>query len=168
MNQLDITFERIYRTYYRRVYEFLYKQCHDAQLSAEMTQNTFCTAYGHLMRYSGECEMFTWLAALAKNELMRYIRTHSDGSLFIDLYVTVPDAPLNEEPGYRVTREVTYSELRRAFDALPPRYTETAILRIYGEISYEEIARMLDISQNTAKVIFFRATKMLKEILIHD
>ena len=168
MSQFERTFERIYGAYYRRVYSFLYQLCHDASAAEDLTQETFYQAYLSLGRYNGECELFTWLAAIAKNMFFKYLRRIKNESIQIDLYITEPEAPLSDEPGYRLMKEVEVSEVRRAIASMPKKYSDVLILRIYGELPYDEIAAKLGISVNSAKVIYHRAKKILKEKLIHE
>ena len=58
--------------------------------------------------------------------------------------------------------------MRKAIASIPKKYSEVLVLRIYGELPYEEIARKLGISVSAAKVIFFRAKKQIKEALLHE
>ncbi len=166
MNAPDIEFERIYRDHYRRIYLFLYKLCRNAETAEDLTQETFYQAYISLGKYNGQCELFTWLASIAKNLFFKYLRSTTKESMIIDLYVTDLEAPLSDEPGYRLVKEVEIEDVRRAIDSMPKKYSEVLVLRIYGELPYEEIARKLGISVNSAKVIFYRAKQFIKEALL--
>ncbi len=168
MTSYDASFETIYRAYYRRVYSFLFKLCHEHETAEDLTQETFYQAYMSLSRYRGECEMFTWLAAIAKNMFLKHLRRTRNERILIDLYVTEPEAPLSDEPGYRIVREVEAQSVRQAIAAMPPKYSEVLILRIYGELPFREIAMKLGISENSAKVIYHRAKNMIKEKLLND
>ncbi len=168
MNKHELEFEKIYIDHYKRVYAFLFKLCRDPVAAEDLTQETFYQAYKSLSRYNGQCEMFTWLAAIAKNMFFKYLRRAKAESMVIDLYVSDLAAPISEEPGYRLMRELEISRVRRAIAGMPKKYSEVLILRIYGELSYEEIARKLGISVSSAKVIFFRAKNYIKEVLLNE
>ena len=64
-------FERLYKEYYHRVYAFLYKLCHDREMTEEMTQDTFYELYKSIHRYNGSCELFTFIASIAKRYLIK-------------------------------------------------------------------------------------------------
>ena len=162
------SFERIYRAYYHRVYSFLYKMCHDYDTAEDLTQETFYQAYKSIGKYRGECDMFTWLAAIAKNMLFKHLRKAKNDHILIDVYVTEPEAPLFDDPGYRLVKEVEVGQLQYAISAMPKKYSEVLILRIYAELPYKEIAAKLGISENSAKVIYHRAKSMIKENLLND
>lgn len=168
MSRLEEEFERIYADYHKQIYAFLYKLSHDSYVSEELTQETFYQAYKSFHRYNGQCAMFTWLAAIAKNQFFKYLRKTKTESLLIDLFVSDLEAPITEDPGYNIMREVEMSRVKEAISSIPEKYSEVLILRIYGELSYEEIARKLGISVNSAKVIFFRAKNYMKEKLLND
>jgi len=168
VSNTELEFEQIYIDHYRRIYAFLLKLCRDPQTAEELTQETFYQAYVSILRYNGQCEIFTWLAAIAKNVFFKYLRKTKAQSFTIDLYVTDLTAPLSDEPGYRLMREVDITRVRRAIAGMPKKYSEVLILRIYGELPYEEIAKKLGISVNSAKVIFLRAKNYIKEVLLDD
>ena len=161
-------FEDIYRGYFQRVYGFLMKLCRDSTLAEELTQETFFQAYESLGRYNGRCELFTWLAAIAKNVFFSYLRRTKAESMVIDLYITDLTAPLDDEPGYRLQRKLEIAQVQKAIAAMPKKYSDVLVLRIYAELPYDEIARKLGISVSSAKVIYFRAKNYIKEVLLND
>lgn len=168
MKSIEAEFERIYRDNYRRVYSFLYKLCRSPETAEDLTQETFYQAYLSLPRYNGRCEMFTWLAAIAKNMFLKHLRHIKHETVTVDLYVSDPEAPLADEPGYRLMREVEVSSILAVLDRMPKRYSEVFLLRTYGELPYSEIALKLGISVSSAKVIYHRAKKYIKEALIDN
>ncbi|MBQ7699237.1 MAG: sigma-70 family RNA polymerase sigma factor [Clostridia bacterium] len=156
-------FETIYNEYFRRVYAFLSKMCPDPFLCEEMTQETFYQAFKSFHRYDGSCEMFTWLAAVAKNTYFKYLRKNRIHTVDIDL---VPDGDGGEfDPARVIQKQMTGEAVKKAVSSLPTKYKDVVVLRIYAELSFADIGKSLDISENSAKVIFFRAKKMLKEAL---
>ena len=48
---------------------------------------------------------------------------------------------------------------------IPKKYRDVVLLRIYAELPFSQIALALKISENSAKVIFFRAKKKMMEVL---
>ena len=168
MKSIEAEFERIYRDNYRRVYSFLYKLCRSPETAEDLTQETFYQAYVSLSRYNGQCEMFTWLAAIAKNMFLKHLRHTKHESMIVDLYISDPEAPLSDDPGYRIMREVEVADILAVIESMPKKYSEVFLLRTYGELPYSEIARKLDISVSSAKVIYHRAKKYIKEALLDE
>ena len=168
MRSIEAEFERIYRDNYRRVYSFLYKLCRSPETAEDLTQETFYQAYISLPRYNGQCEMFTWLAAIAKNMFLKHLRRTKRESMLVDLYVSDPEAPLTDDPGYRIIQQVEVADILSVIENMPQKYSEVFLLRTYGELPYSEIARKLGISVSSAKVIYHRAKKYIKEALIDE
>ena len=168
MRSTEAEFEEIYRNHYRRVYSFLYKLCRNPETAEDLTQETFYQAYISLSRYNGQCEMFTWLAAIAKNIFFKYLRHAKNESVTIDLYISDPEAPLTDEPGYRLMRKVEVADALAVIERMPKKYSEVFMLRTYGELPYSEIAMKLGITVSSAKVIYHRAKRYIKEALIDE
>ena len=73
-----------------------------------------------------------------------------------------------EQPEVAFQKKISSETLKEAIKVLPKKYKDIVILRIYAELSFAEIGKKLGITENSAKVIFFRAKNMLKEELIND
>lgn len=157
-------FENIYNEYFPRIYFFLRKLCSDELLCEEMTQETFFRAFTAFYRFDGSCELFTWLAAIAKNTWFSYLRKNRIKTVDIELAVSASDE--SDTPERIISKRLEASRVRRAVEALPPKYRDVVVLRIYGELPFSQIAAMLKISENSAKVIFHRAKQTLRKTLI--
>jgi RNA polymerase sigma factor (sigma-70 family) len=55
--------------------------------------------------------------------------------------------------------------LRRAIESLPPRQKSTLILRVFEELPYKEIARVMGCTVGTAKANFFHAVGFLRRAM---
>ncbi|MCF0150677.1 MAG: RNA polymerase sigma factor [Firmicutes bacterium] len=168
MRANEKAFETIYQDHFKRIYSFMFRLCSDAHVAEELTQETFFQAYRCISGYRGDASMFTWLCAIGKNVFLNYLRKNKGETIPFDFYVINLAAPPSDEPGYRLTRQVEIEELRRVIAAMPKKYSTVLLLRMYGELSYAEIAKEVGISESSAKVIFYRAKKMIREELIDE
>ncbi len=163
-------FEAIYQEYYQRIYGFLFKMCQDRDLSEELTQESFYQALKSFHRYDGSCSLFTWLAAIAKNTYFKHLRKashrQSESTLSTDEFTYA--AGEEDDPAEVLQKRAELEALRRIVDRLPDKYKDVVILRIYGDLPFSEIARSLKISENSAKVLFYRAKNQIREELSHD
>lgn len=164
MNQ----FELIYNEYFSRIYAFLFKICRNVDLCEELAQETFYQAFKSFHRYDGSCEIFTWLAAVAKNTYLKYLRKNKIKTVDIELFISNLSAPPEDAPDFILQKTVIASIVKASINKLPEKYRDVLILRIYGELSFLEISKKLNISENSAKVIFHRAKNSLKEDLLND
>ena len=139
--------------------------CKDPQLAEELTQECFYRAFCSFHRYDGSCQIFTWLAAIAKNLYFKYLRRRRalpETDQEPDGQFPAPDAVLPEET---VLRKEETLAVRRAIEHLPGKYRDVVILRTYAELPFEQIAALLSISYDSARVLYCRAKVKLKEEL---
>ena len=158
-------FETVYHEYFGRIYLFLSKLCGDDSLCEEMTQETFFQAYLSFHRYDGSCDIFTWLAAIAKNTYFKYLRKNRFHPVNLEL---LTDAAAEDTPEETYVQRAEVKNVRAAVLRLPKKYKDVVMLRIYAELSFAEVARYLGINENSAKVIFHRAKKILREDLDYE
>ena len=162
-------FEAIYQEYYQRVFAFLFKMCQDRDLSEELTQESFYQALKSFHRYDGSCSLFTWLAAIAKNTYFKHIRKNAARSLeLVDTDDSAITGGEEDDPAEVLQKRAELEALRRIIDKLPEKYRDVVTLRIYGDLPFAEIAKILKISENSAKVLFYRAKNQIREELSHD
>ncbi len=162
-------FEVIYAEYYQRIYAFLFKMCQNRDLSEELTQESFYQALKSFHRYDGSCSLFTWLAAIAKNTYFKHLRKASARQNdFLGVDDTTAATDENDDPAELLQKRAELEALRRIVDRLPEKYRDVVILRVYGDLPFAEIARSLKISENSAKVLFYRAKNQIREELAHD
>ena len=163
-------YEAVCRRYYNRIYLFLLKMCGNAELAQDLTQETFYQAILSLHRYSGGSDMFTFIAAIAKHTYFKYLRKNkqslSDLSLN-DLAGMLSDTG-SFDPAYLCERAGDELYLRSAVESLDEKYRDVVFYRIYGDMTFAQIAQAMGITENSAKVIFCRAKKKLKEGLQNE
>lgn len=158
-------FESIYLEHSEGIYRFLYKMSTDAALSEELTQECFFQAWRSFGRYNGRCELFTWLAAIAKNLYFSHLRKNK--SLTFNPELLYEEEETSSPPEDSVLREERALAVRRAVNKLPKKYRDVVVLRIYAELTFSQIASVLSVSESSAKVLFYRAKSKLKEELSH-
>ena len=160
-------YELIYKKYYKQVYLFLYKQCGDKDLSEDLTQETFYQTYLSLHRFKGKSDMFTFIAAIAKHTLYKHLRKnkhHHNAVSLVDVGDFLGDVEYND-PEYIYERTAERHNVREILDKIPEKHRDVIIYRIYANMSFAQIADAMDITENSAKVIFFRGKKKLMEEL---
>lgn len=160
-------FEQIYNENVSKIYLFIYKMCGDSDLAEELTQETFLRSFAAFPSYRGESKVYTWLAAIAKNTYFTYLKKNKLYMDAIPLEEAVVHFFSNENnlQDGDFLKEDIYNAMRELVYELPDKYKETVLLRIYAEMSFKEVAETMGISENSAKVLYFRAKNKLKERL---
>lgn len=158
-------FEDIYREYSPRIFSFIYKLCRDYSLAEELTQETFLQAFKSFHKFKGNCEITTWLAAIAKHTFYHYLRKKKLGADAISIDHLTDTYCINTlgDPENELKKKMVAEAIRKIVNDIPEKYRDVVILRIYGDMPFAQVAKVLGITESSAKVIFFRAKKMLME-----
>ena len=163
------SFEEIYASHYNDVYRFLYRTCgNNHDLAEELTQHTFYEAFRCWHRYNASCSVTTWLCAIGKNLWFHYLRKHKNTVIDYDVLVHTVSDDGESDPQEKAERSEKSKMIRSALTDLKPRYREIIWLRTVADLPFAKIGEMLGISENSAKVLFFRAKNQLKEKLDNE
>ena len=154
-------FEIIYREYFRSVELYLLALCKDESLAEELTAQVFYQALRSLPKFRGDCDISTWLCAMAKNAYISHLRKLRP-SVSIDT-VAVPDTGKSVEE--RVMDTAQARIVHRVLHDLPEPYKEVFSLRVFGQLSFAEIGDLFGRSQNWACVTYHRARQKIKDAL---
>lgn len=161
---LDNDFETIYDAYYQDVYLYLMKLTNGRKdLVEELTQETFYQVFISLHRFKGKSKLKTWIIEIAKHTCFNYYKKNPYTSQEEVLEKELEHDALHSEPleEYLIRNEQKES-LRKSILGLEKKYRDVVIYRIYYDLSFQKVARLMGISENSAKVLFYRAKSMLK------
>ena len=150
-------FEQIYNTYFDSVEHYLLALCKDAALAEELTAQTFFNVLNNIHTFRGQCDIRTWLFAVAKNCYLSYLRKekrHVD----IDAIPVADDSASLEQ---RLSDSQTAMQIHRILHALSEPYKEVFSLRVFGQLSFKEIGALFGKSQNWACVTYHRARQKI-------
>lgn len=164
MSNIRKEFEQLYEDYYSDILHFLLKWSHgNYDLAEELAQETFFQVFLSLHRYRGDCNIKTWICQIAKNVSYKYFSKHSR---------EIPwEQPLLQEtwgadsPEDILLRREDQQTLRTAIRRLRKKYRDVMIYRVYFDLSFQEIGSILHISENSAKVIYYRGKEKIKAML---
>ena len=155
--------EESWREHTRLVSRYIYRLCGDAGLTEELTQETFYQAVRSAKSYRGESRPEVWLCGIAHNVWRKYAEKHSRrlaGEQPLPVEDVIPDG--GELPGERLERREEAMELYSAMQRLSGEVREVMYLRILGELSFAEIARVTGRTENWARVTYYRGRQRLR------
>ncbi len=160
--------------YYREpIYLMLLRMTHSPVDADDLTIEAFGKAFRQLSSYTPQNTFATWLFSIASNHGIDFIRrqhmrlvplnsmsvTDEDDAYE---YPFPSDDPTPEEELITRQRDKIVRDL---VDRLAPRYRRIVNLRYFDELSYEEIAKQLNIPLGTVKIQLRRARLLLAEII---
>lgn len=152
----------LFDTYYKDIYTYLYSLCRDASLAEDLASEVFLEVVQSISSFRGESEIRTWLFTIARRRWFAWLKKQDR---------QLPTEPIHElyearQPG-KTDRDDTHDAAAavRSFLSTEPELTRKVMeLRLEG-YSYFEIGNTCGISENSARVIYFRTKTKLKKYL---
>lgn len=163
-------FRELVEKHQDRVIGTIAKMLGDGRDAEDLAQHVFLRVWNSAARYEPRAKFTTWLYTITRNlvfnEIRRRERSRSDsldarientGDVFVDQSTARADEA--------VLREELEAAIQFAMDALSPTQRMAIVLRRYEDLSYEEIAVVMELSVSSVKSLLFRARNELKERL---
>ena len=158
--------EKLFCSYYKDIYRYLYSLTHDSTLSEDLASEVFLEVVKSIARFRGEADIKTWMFSIARHKWMDYLRKKNRRVQTEVLSDLVGEQELANAKG--IEEQYLDKELLERIYALlkeePERTRSIVKLRIEG-YSFYEIAKKENISESSARVIFFRAKEKVKQVL---
>jgi RNA polymerase sigma-70 factor (ECF subfamily) len=167
----DDSFGELFRRHEGLVLSVVRRYARTPEDAADLVQRTFLRAFQGARRSLRRSERNAipfrrWLIRVAVNLSKNHVRDAARARR----------APLDEAAGASVDpaaheallRREREARLRAAILRLPRRQREVVTLRVDAELSFSEIANVLEIGENAAKVSFHHATRRLRDILAKE
>jgi RNA polymerase sigma-70 factor (ECF subfamily) len=161
--------------YHQPVYSLVYRIVNDPADAADTTQEVFLKVFRGMKRFNGQSSLKTWIYRIAIHEASNRKRwwcrhkgrevtlepAQGEGSTGLkDVLVDGHESPF-EVAAHEEVRAKVEAELRQ----VPEPYRTTVILRDIEDLSYEEIAEVMQVSLGTVKSRLVRGREALKKRL---
>jgi RNA polymerase sigma-70 factor (ECF subfamily) len=153
--------------YYERVIQVVYRLCGDAQIAQDAAQETFIRVWLKLPGFQPRAPFRSWVYRIAVNAALDILRQKPDMSIE-DNEGMLMMAEKNPGPEAAYIEKEQMDLLQGAVRALPEAARAVLVLREYGELSYEEIAAVLEIPVGTVMSRLNYARNRLRVILRND
>jgi RNA polymerase sigma-70 factor (ECF subfamily) len=167
-------FAEIVRSYQRRIYAVAMRMTRRHEVADDITQDTFVRAYRNLGRFEIGRPLKPWLTRIAVNLAINYLNgvAKREQPLYTEDAPGGPEGarlsrpePLDSNPERALESEELALDLDRAVSLLPLEQRTVFLLKVVEEMRYEEIAKLLGISEGTVMSRLSRARGRLKVML---
>lgn len=163
----QISFQFLLDFFWNDVYRFQLKKTNNEYEAEEISIQTFSRAFDKIATYNEDYKFKTWLITISKNIHIDSKRVNSLQTTRVDKLADkniVDESPTVED---QLIAEQNLANLLFHIKQLKPHYEEVIRYRYFKEMSYKEIAEILNEPINNVKVKLLRAKKLLAESITH-
>ena len=168
-------FAQLVEKYEKPVYQLCLRMCGNAEDAADLAQESFIKAWRGLQFYKFESAFSTWLYRLTSNVCIDFLRRQKRRptvSLTVgqeeDSGAELEIEDVQPQPEEQVVHREVRREVAAAMAQLEDDFRMILTLRVIDELSYEEIADIMDMKIGTVKSRLARARLKLKKILLQN
>lgn len=165
----ESSFALIFRTHYQAIFNYGLKLNKDRDLVEDCVQELFLELWKNRNSLGSTDQIKPYLLKSARRKIIKKINQDSKfKKLFSNILpkeeyaFEIVLSPENQVISQQISEEKIL-KAQSLLDTLPPRQKEILYLLFYQEMSYEEIAKIMDINYQSARNLVHRALKLLRE-----
>ena len=152
-------YEKLYKSYYMQVYSYVVSLAKNLELAEEITQNTFYKVVSARSQFKGKSDELTWLCSIAKN---LYYDEMRNGQHLADIS-EISELSSEENVERAVADSDMAFRIHLVLHHLDEPYKEVFQLRVFGELSFTQIATIFGKTETWARVTYHRAKLKIQE-----
>ncbi|HZA14391.1 MAG TPA: sigma-70 family RNA polymerase sigma factor [Myxococcaceae bacterium] len=173
--------QRAFRTlverYQRKVYAIAYGMLKDREDAMDVAQEAFVKVYKYLDHFKGDSSFYTWLYRISVNICIDVIRKKGgargedvefDEQIAHDTaqaQIGALGSRLGTNPQKSALRRELAEKIQEALEQIPEKHRAILLLREVEGMSYEDLARVLEIPKGTVMSRLFHARAKVQKIL---
>lgn len=142
------------------VYNSAYRMLGNADEAADVTQTTLLKVFENIQRFNPKYRLFSWTYRIAMNEAIDQIKRRGRTTTLDD-----PPAPKADSPQEKTATSQLADEVQATLMELNEDHRAVIVMRYFGECSYEDIGRVLEIPERTVKSRLYTARQQLRKRL---
>ncbi|MDZ7722185.1 MAG: RNA polymerase sigma factor [candidate division KSB1 bacterium] len=167
------TFKQLFNDHHDWVYNVCYRMSGSRAEAEDITQDVFVKIFHSIEKFRGEAKLSSWIYRITVNTcLKKQRRKKLENLMSLEFMFQDKGKTQLPSPDHTPDQQVEISEkeqiVQRAIHQLSERQKTALILQRYEELSYDEIAAIMDISLSAVESLLRRAKENLAKILIHQ
>jgi len=159
-------FDIIVERHKRSVYQLCYRFVGNHEDASDLSQDVFLRAFRGLKSFRGQASLGTWLYRIGINVCLNRVSVKVPRTESIDARQHLDTR--TESAPERLLRDERAARVRAAVSELPRKQRAALVLRVYQEMSHQDIAKILGSSVGAVKANVFHALQNLKKRLGDD
>lgn len=164
----DAAFEELLMRHHQLVYRLAYRFLNDSPEAEDITQEVFLRVFKAARTYSPKAKFSTWLYTITKNLCFNALRKKRSVAIYSIEDEMLPEMPsIDESPLSKLEEAEVKKRVLDAVKELPANLRIAVLLLKYHNLSYEEVAEILECTVNAVKLRIHRAKKFLAQSIGH-
>lgn len=160
----ELSFEDFYQKYYPIALRFLLRRCASTADAEDLAEQVFLYCYQNWKKYDpAKASLSSWLFMILISRFKNYCRDRR----YVEDIEACQNMLCEESP---IDQAMRLSEIRQrlaqALNALPINQRKAVVLRYFGGLRDEEIARRLGTTSGNVRVLIFRGLRKMRKIFI--
>ena len=167
----EIAFKELVENYKKQVINTCFGMVHNLNDAEDIAQDVFIEVFRSIHNFRADSKISTWLYRIAVNRSLNHIRDNKRRKWFqsIDDLVKEKNMMLNhlasENPATDIESLQRANILHEAIGSLPENQKTAFTLNKYEDLSYKEIAEIMDVSVASVESLIHRAKTRLQKKL---
>lgn len=157
-------FEQIYHDFFSQLVRIAYQFTFDMEASEDLCQEAFIRFYRHLERFPTHDDAKFWLIRVVKNLGINFYRKREKEQKKMERIQKMPQKQMKDGETLLLEKEMS-SQVKKALEQIPENLRQTLILKEYSGMSYNEIAKAMNLTLSNVKIRIFRARALLAQLL---
>jgi RNA polymerase sigma-70 factor (ECF subfamily) len=157
-------FSETYRHYFPRLFAYVYARVNNVHLTEDLVADVFERAYAKAGSLRSKEAYSTWLFTIARNAIISHSRKHSRETI-VDPEVMREMSPATTSVETDVLSREEQSDVARLVRSFPQREQDIISLKFDAELTNQQIAEIMDLSEPNVRVIIFRTLRKLRGLM---
>lgn len=166
-------FDILVQRYQQKVTHLVYRYVRDSDVALDLAQDIFFKIFRNLVKFKGESKFSSWLFRIAVNDCIDHIRrkkVRKEQSLdqFQEFGFDVPDPDERHDLTAQFEAAEERKHIRDALADLPENQRSVVIMKVYQDMTFDQIAEVLEEPVSTIKSRLYKALNVLGSTIRRD
>jgi RNA polymerase sigma-70 factor (ECF subfamily) len=155
INGNEYSLEILIKRHQQRLFSFIYSKVKNRDITEDIFQDTFIKVIRTLKKgnYNEEGKFLPWVVRISHNLVIDHFRKSNRMPKFrntdeFDIFSVLGDDVLNAEK--KIIKEQIHADVRELINELPEEQKQVLVMRMYNDMSFNEISENTGVSINTA------------------
>ncbi|WP_378188425.1 RNA polymerase sigma factor [Aquimarina sp. W85] len=160
----DFAFKTLIEHYGKPLYWHIRNMVKDHDDANDVLQNVFIKVYRHVDNFKGDSKLFSWIYRIATNESITFLNNKAKKN-------NISNAELYQKLTSNLEADIYFEgdeiqlKLQKAIASLPQRQQQVFNMKYFEDLTYKEIAEILELTEGSLKATYHLASKKIETYL---